>query len=131
MSVFEAGSAGDITPCAVLSSSLAGAMKLGIMACMVQKDSYALGSGMYQVGIAGDIAPCAVLSSLIGWLMMLGIMGGIVHMDSYAFLWQWHVQGSFCWYFAPLAVFLSLSAGPPLGLQQWPVAVGLDSWDEG
>ena len=31
---------------------------------------------------------------------------------------QWHVQGSFCGYFAPRAVFLlwSLSGGPPLGL---------------
>ena len=29
-------------------------MKLGIMAGMVQKGSYALGSGTYKAGIAGD-----------------------------------------------------------------------------
>ena len=51
-----------------------------------------------EAGFVGDIAPRAVLSSLIGWLMILGIMAGMVQIDSYALLWQWHVQGWYCWY---------------------------------
>ena len=48
-----------------------------------QKDSYALGSGMYKAGVAVDIAPRAVLSSLVGRPMKLGIMAGMVQKDSY------------------------------------------------
>ena len=60
-------------------------MKLGIMAAIFQKDSYALGSGTFKAGIAGDFAPRAVFS-LVRRPMMLGIMAGMDHKGLFKFV---------------------------------------------
>ena len=70
---------------------------------------------------------CAVSPPFVGRPKLLGIMDGMDQNDSIHCARrrprQWLVQGSFCVYFAPRAVFLpwfsgpdALSSGPPLGL---------------
>ena len=89
---------------------------LCIMADMDQKDSIALfsGSGMCKSGFTSDSALRAVILSLLS--------SGPRCSASWPFwtrrtVMQWHVRGLVCWYFFPRDVFLSLSAGPPLGLR--------------
>ena len=67
MSVFAAGFAGDIhfTLCSLPRWQAREARHHGRYA---QKDSYALGSGMYKAGIASDNAPCAVFARMRGSL---------------------------------------------------------------
>ena len=55
--------------------------------------------GQFFAGFAG-FAPRAVFLPVVYRPTMLGIMAVLDQMDSNAAtLWQWHVQGSFCWYF--------------------------------
>ena len=84
--MFKAGFAGDFAPLAVLSSLVRRPMMLGIMAGMVQMDSYKLGTGMHKAGIAGGNASRAVFagmrSSLFGALCIGTGPGGHVHRDT-------------------------------------------------
>ena len=64
---------------ALLSSLVCRPTMLGIMAGMVQMDSYALGSGMYKAGMAGGNASRAVFAGMRGslfgaWAQGRGVM---------------------------------------------------------
>ena len=85
-----AGFAGGFGPRAVLSFLVGRPMKLGIMAGIFQRYSYALGSGTIKASIAGDCAPRAVFASRVRRPMMLCIMAGGYGPDGQL---QWHVQG--------------------------------------
>ena len=50
-----------------------------------------------QSGFPGHVPLLAVFPLVVDRPEMLGIMAGLVQKDSYAPLWQWHVQGWFCW----------------------------------
>ena len=78
----------------------------------------------HNAGVPGDVTTRAVFPSVVVRPEMLGIMACMDQKYiprvwcAHRRLWQWHVQGWFCWYVTPRAVFLPwfLSTGPPLGL---------------
>ena len=100
--MYMAGIAGVFAPRAVLSFLVGRPMKLGIMAGILQKDSYALGSGTYKAGIIGDCA--AVFSSLVRRPMMLGIMAGLTQVNRGL---EEYMENSVCW---ELTSYVSYSA---------------------
>ena len=89
----------------------------GIIVGMVQDDSL----------LRSSSTPAEASAWLVMQVFLLALCSYAPIGQLCALFWQWHVQGSFCWYFALLAVFLlcsgpdALSAGPPLGLASWMV----------
>ena len=89
------GSPGDVLLCAVFPSIVDRPEMPCIMACMDQKDRC---SCLHKAGIAGYDAPRAVFSSSVGRPRLPGILAGMDQKDSFSlWLWQWHMQGWFCW----------------------------------
>ena len=84
-------------------------MMLGIMAVLDQKDS---GSGMYRVGFTGFGAPRDMFPTGVAKAQDARHLGPYGPGRQFTLLWQWHVQGGYCWFLCTSRCVLPWLTGP-------------------